>query len=75
MSYEEEIIVLLAQLALMKKRIYELRQRALNEAKTLPQQRIYSKATDELAHSICGLASTQVRLGIAQYVFASAKAK
>lgn len=74
MSYEEEIIVLIAQLAVMKKRVYELRQQALAESKSMPQRYPYAQATDELIRIMCGLTSTQLRLSVAQYAFATAKA-
>lgn len=74
MSYEEEIIVLIAQIALMKKRVYELRQRAMNETRNSPQRHVYKQATDELIRILCGLTSVQVRLSVAQYSFSTAKA-
>lgn len=74
MSYEEEIIVLIAQLAIMKKRIYDLRRRAMTERPVEPQKYYYKQGADELIRVLCGLTSAQVRLSVAQYAFATAKA-
>ena len=74
MSYEEEIIVLIAQLAMMKQRVYELRRRAMAEPVVGPKQHFHKQGSDELIRVLCSLTNIQVRLSAAQFSFATAKA-
>lgn len=74
MTYEEEIMALTAQLALMKKRVYDLRRRAMTDPVVGPQRYYYEQGSDELIRILCGLTAAQVRFGVAQYAFATARA-
>jgi hypothetical protein len=74
MSYEEEIILVIAQIALMKQRLYELRRRAMVESRDELKRPYYRQGADELIQVLCGLTSAQVRLGVAQCSFAIARA-
>jgi hypothetical protein len=74
MSYEEEIAVMIAQLSLLKKRVYELRRRAMTDPVVGPQRYYHKQGSDELVRIMCGLTTAQVRLSIAQFAFTTAKA-